>query len=100
MPSAGERYRARRDAMVMIWVGRGEAAVAQLDGVVPVGEIVIVEEGIDGSELVFAQPERYAELEQRLIPLEYRESPYYGGYGIAIDLSSLLADFELISPAA
>jgi len=100
MPSAGERYRARHDAAVMIWVGRGEAALARLEAVVPAGEVLEIEEGPADSEWIFAQPERYNELEHSLVPLEYRDSPYYGGYGIVVDLPSLVADFELISPAA
>jgi hypothetical protein len=99
MPSAGERYRARHDAPVMIWVGRGEAALAQLEGVVPAGEVLIIEEGVHDSDLIFAQPERYAELEEWLVPLEYRDSPYYGGYGVVVDPPVLAGDFELISPA-
>ena len=100
MPRPGERYRARHDVAVSVWVGRGEAAIASVDAVVPAGEVLEIEEGPADSDLVFAQPERYNELEGWLVPIEHRDSPYYGGYGIVIELPSLLTDFELISPAA
>lgn len=96
MPSAGARYRALHDVAVRVWVGRGEAALASLEAVLPAGEVVEIEESPD-DEWVFAQPARYTELESVLIPLEYRDSPYYVAYGIVVDPASLMTDFELIS---
>ena len=100
MPAAGERYRARHDVAVRLWVGRGEDALASLEGVLPAGEVLEIEEQPADSDWIFAQPVRYNELEIALVPPEYRDTPYYGGYGIVVDAASLSADFELISPAA
>ena len=100
MPATGERYRARHDVAVRLWVGRGEDALASLEAVLPAGEVLEIEEQPPDSEWIFAQPVRYNELETALVPPEYRDTPYYGGYGIVVDPRSLLADFELISPAA
>lgn len=89
----GARFRAIRDVEVTGVVSFSAPFSVGCGGTLPAGAVVVIEQ-VNGSHAVYARPEAYAALEERLVAKRDRTSPAYDSYSLAIDVSTLGSAFE------
>lgn len=94
-PKQGQQLRALRDTPVIGIITLKAPGSGDFEGVLPEGEIVIVEMDPPSHAIaVYALPKRYTEMASVLIPRRDLESPQYGSYALVIPYDSLRYDFE------
>jgi len=96
----GQRYRSRHDTPVRGVITYLNPSSGSFEAVLPKGETVMIESTPPShATAAYAVPERYGELEGRLIPAEERLKPAYGSYALVIPFDTLERDFENVAGA-
>ncbi len=97
-PQKGQRYRSLKDLKVNGVVTFSMPFTGSFQGVLPKGEILVVEyDPPPRANGVYLQPENFEALETRLIPHEDRTHPKYDSFAISATFDSLEQDFERLN---
>ena len=93
----GQRYRARQAFRVTCMTAWAAPCTGGTEGLLPAGEVFsIANDPPPGATGVYADPEKYAELELLLVRQEDRNHPKYRGFYLSISLTDIEAHCELL----
>ena len=87
---AGDGFVATRDVPTSALTSWRAPATFGFDTVIPQGTVLVADyDAVPGAPAFACVPERYDELEERLVPEEDRRHPKYSGYYFVLDLADI-----------
>ena len=89
-PKFGEVYEATCTVAVRVTILYKAPGSDALDGEIPQGtKIVVSSDPPSKATAVLGAPLSYRQLEEKLVPEHERQDPFYGGYGLTIEIADL-----------